>query len=179
MRLSEERDRFSLTSEWAVQTQDIQRLLNEHQPHILNFIGHGIGEMVLVLDNGRGEGKTVTARALARTFQEFPSIECVVLNACYSDTQAQAISQYVPHVVGMNRPVGDQAAQVFSRAFYGALGAGRAYDAAFRQGVNEIDLENLPETGTPVLRLRNGRVIASRDAQRAYNQAHHPSGSET
>ena len=178
LQLSEERDSFSLDAEWAVQTQDLQRLLNEYQPHILHFIGHGSGELGLVLSNERGEGKTVTARALARTFQEFPCIECVVLNACYSDTQAQAISQYVPHVVGMNRPVGDQAAKVFSRAFYSALGYGKTYDAAFRQGVNEIDLENIPETGTPVLRLKDGRIMQSRDAQRAYDQAQAPVGAD-
>ena len=41
LRLSNERDRFDITSEWAVRTEDLMQLLVSHNPHIVHFLGHG------------------------------------------------------------------------------------------------------------------------------------------
>ena len=49
----------------------------------------------------------------------------MVLNACYSETQARAIAEHIDAVVGMTTAVGDQAAINFAAAFYQALGFGR------------------------------------------------------
>ena len=51
-------------------------------------------------------------------------VECVVLNACYSEVQAEAIHQHINHVIGMNRAIGDKAAINFTVAFYDGLAAG-------------------------------------------------------
>ena len=52
----------------------------------------------------------VPTQTLASMFKLFAkkSVECVVLNACYSEVQANAISQYVDYVLGMNKAVGDR-----------------------------------------------------------------------
>ena len=101
----------------------------------------------------------VPTRALARLFQQVSSVECVLLNACYSDTQAQAISQFVSCVVGMNQPIGDPAAISFARGFYTSLGNGGSYEAAYEMGRTAIELEGIAEGATPVLRTRAGRVF--------------------
>ncbi|MEM8504761.1 MAG: AAA-like domain-containing protein [Cyanobacteria bacterium P01_D01_bin.1] len=158
LQLSKERDRFEITSEWAVRTEDLMQLLVSHQPHIVHFLGHGSGDRGLVLEDGRGRSQIVPTRALARLFQQVASVECVLLNACYSDTQAQAISQFVSCVVGMNQPIGDPAAVCFARGFYTSLGNGGSYEAAYEMGRTAIDLENIAEIATPVLRTRAGVV---------------------
>ncbi len=159
LQLAQERDRFSLVSQWAVRTEDLVQALVTHNPHIVHFLGHGTGAQGLVLENERGKAQLVPTRALARLFQQVASVECVLLNACYSDTQAQAISQFVSCVIGMNQPIGDPAAVCFARGFYTSLGSGGSYEAAYEMGRTAIDLENIAEVATPVLRTRSGKVI--------------------
>jgi hypothetical protein len=109
----------------------------------------------LVLEDEIGQPKLVGTEALAALFKLFAdTIECVVLNACYSDAQAQAIAAHVPYVVGMRRQIGDKAAIEFAVGFYDALGAGRDVEFAYRYGCNAIQLAGIPEDLTPVLRRR-------------------------
>ncbi len=159
LQLAQERDRFELVSEWAVRTEDLMQLLVMHNPHIVHFLGHGTGDRGLVLEDSRGRSQLVPTRALARLFQQVSSVECVLLNACYSDTQAQAICQFVSFVVGMNQPIGDPAAISFARGFYTSLGNGGGYKAAYEMGRTAIELEGIDEGATPVLRTRTGRVM--------------------
>jgi hypothetical protein len=165
LQLSKERDRFQLISEWAVRTEDLIQSLVTHQPHIVHFLGHGSGDRGLVLDDGKGRSQLVPTRALARLFQQVASVECVLLNACYSDTQAQAIAQFVSCVIGMNQPIGDPAAVCFARGFYTSLGNGGSYEAAYEMGRTAIDLENIAQVSTPVLRTRSGKVIDERQSR--------------
>ncbi|NEO85367.1 MAG: TIR domain-containing protein [Spirulina sp. SIO3F2] len=158
LQLAKHRDRFKIIAEWAVGADELRRALLEHEPHIVHFSGHGEGQDGLVLDDGQGKKKRVTSKALARLFKQFPGIECVLLNACYSDIQAQAIVSHVPYVIGMNQAIGDEAAIKFAMGFYDGLGYGRSYPAAFEFGLSAIDLEDLPETATPVLNQK-GAVV--------------------
>ncbi|MGB3296562.1 MAG: AAA-like domain-containing protein [Phormidesmis sp.] len=178
IQLAKDRDRFQIISEWAVRTEDLIQALMSHQPHIVHFVGHGSGHPGLVLDDGRGRAQTVPTRALARLFQQVTSVECVLLNACYSDTQAKAISQFVSCVIGMNQPIGDPAAISFSRGFYTALGHGSAYEAAYEMGRTAIDLEGIAEVETPVLRTRLGKVINERQPVKMSGGQRGSAGSE-
>ena len=65
-----------------------------------------------MLENVVGQAQLVKSSALAGLFELFADkVECVVLNACYSEVQAVAIAHYIPYVVGMNQAVGDRAAR--------------------------------------------------------------------
>jgi hypothetical protein len=97
----------------------------------------------------------VSTESLARLFKLFKhKIECVFLNACYSEVQAEAIYQHINCVVGMNQTIGDRAAIKFAVGFYDALGAGRSFEDAYEIGCTAIDLESIPESSTPVLKVR-------------------------
>ena len=61
-------------------------------------------------------------------------MKCVVLNACYSVAQANAISKHIDYVVGMKKAIGDEAAIKFAVGFYDALGAGRDFETAYKFG---------------------------------------------
>jgi len=69
----------------------------------------------------------------------------VVLNACYSSAQAEALLAYVDCVVGMRSAIDDHAARNFAIGFYGALGDGESVATALAQGGAAISLEGLHE----------------------------------
>ena len=152
---SRSRDQFEIISKWAVRPDDLRRALLDHEPQIVHFSGHGAGEKGLILENNAGQMKRVSGPSLARLFKLFKDkVECVLLNACYSEVQAAAIHQHVDCVIGMNQSIGDAAAIEFAVGFYDGLGAGRPYSDAFEFGVSAIDLEGISETATPQLKQR-------------------------
>ena len=155
LKLAKHRDQFEIVSELAVRVSDLRRALLYHQPTIIHFCGHGSGSTGLVLEDNSGQTQLVSTESLARLFQSFQdSIECVLLNACYSKVQAEAIHQYIDYVVGMSRVIGDAAAIEFAIGFYDALGGGRCYEDCFEIGRASLDLLGIPESETPVLKAR-------------------------
>lgn len=157
------RDKFEIITRWAVRSDDLRRALLDHEPQIVHFSGHGQGSEGLVLENNAGELQLVSTNSLARLFKLFQGkIECVLLNACYSEVQAEAIHQTVDCVVGMNREIGDRTAIEFAIGFYDALGADRSYEDAYEFGCSAIDLEGIPESATPVLKTRKSPPQAKR-----------------
>lgn len=149
------RDRFEIISEGAVRVDDLRRALLDYQPAIVHFSGHGVGTEGLVLENDSGQTKLVSSKSLAHLFKLFQTkIECVLLNACYSEIQARVIHEYIDYLIGMNRPIGDEAAIKFSIGFYDALGAGEPYDRCFEIGRASIDLEGIPEAEIPQIKAR-------------------------
>jgi hypothetical protein len=106
-----------------------------------------------MVEDGQGLAYSVPTDALAALFELCAGrIECVVLNACYSDVQAEAIAKTIPCVIGMTDSVSDDAALQFAIGFYDALGAGRSIEEAFNFGRNAIALQSIPEHLTPVLK---------------------------
>lgn len=163
LKRSVRREQFEIISQWAVRTEDLRRALLEYEPHIVHFSGHGAAEQGIILVDEQGNAKIAGTRAISRLFKLCPSVECVLLNACYSNRQAQAISQHVDYVIGMNQSIGDKAAISFSMGFYDALGFGREFEDAYEFGLSAIDLENISETSTPVLitKARNSQPPSS------------------
>ncbi|MDJ0676305.1 MAG: AAA-like domain-containing protein [Calothrix sp. MO_167.B42] len=154
------RDEFEIIPKLAVRTGDLRRALLDYKPQIVHFSGHGEGKQGLALENESGQMQLVSASALARLFKLFPQVECVVLNACYSQEQAEAINQHIDYVIGMNAAIGDRAAIKFAVGFYDALGAGRTIEDGFEFGCTSLDLESIPESATPVLKSRKNREEA-------------------
>ena len=175
LRRAKRRDKFVIESAEAVRYRDIRRAILDYEPQIIHFSGHGMGSQgrVLELDSARklspltedtaeleglvfedeiGQTKLVDAESLADLFELFSDqLECVVLNACYSEVQARAIAKKIDSVVGINQAIGDKAAIEFTVGFYDALGAGKSYELAYKFGCNAIELANIPEKLTPQL----------------------------
>lgn len=150
LRRSQKHDQFKLEQRWAVRTDDLRRALLDTEPQIVHFCGHGSGDEGLVIEDEAGKSKLVSTTALANLFELCTEhVECVLLNACYSEVQAKAIVQHIDYVIGMSDAVGDTAAIKFATGFYDALGAGRSIETAYKFGCNAIQLENIPEHLTP------------------------------
>ncbi len=156
--LSPHRNEFEIITESAVEVDDLTRFLSHHQPTIVHFSGHGTDTDGLAFEDKSGYQQLVSTQALAKLFDLFQQqIECVVLNACYSETQAIAIHQHIDCVVGMNKAIGDKAAIKFSIGFYTGLYSNRNYQDSFDMGCAAIDLQGIPEHATPEIKIRRSR----------------------
>ena len=152
------RDQFQLIQKLAVRTRDIQRSMLDETPQIVHFSGHGAGEEGLAFEDEVGQAKLVSGEALAALFElfsdpeAFPNpLECVVLNGCYSQVQAEAIARHIPYVIGMKKAIGDKAAIEFAVGFYDALGSGYPIEFAYKSGCVAIRMKGIAEHLTPVL----------------------------
>jgi hypothetical protein len=156
LRTADYRDDFELVQHWAVRATDLSEALLRHRPQVLHFSGHGSEAGALILEDEAGLSAEVTPSALARLFRTAGrNLKCVVLNACYSATQAEPISRHVDCVVGTSLAIGDKAAIRFAGGFYRALAYGESFQTSFELGCNEIELAALDEETTPRLLHRD------------------------
>ncbi|MGK7898533.1 MAG: CHAT domain-containing protein [Xenococcus sp. (in: cyanobacteria)] len=94
---SKNSDDFEIEIEPAVLPEDLQDLLYDNQPYIVHFCGHGTGENGLVFVNENGEEQLVSNQALTNIFRILgKDIECVLLNACHTETQVDLIVEHIP-----------------------------------------------------------------------------------
>jgi hypothetical protein len=136
------REDFEVVDELAVRVGDLQELMLKHQPQIVHFCGHGGGEKGLVFESDVGREHLVRTEALSNLFRLLSrNVECVLLNACYSEEQADAIVTHINYVIGMNQEIRDDAAIAFAKGFYRALGYDCAIEEAYEFGCNAIQLE--------------------------------------
>jgi hypothetical protein len=99
----------------------------------------------------------VSTAALEKTFGAAgSSVRLVILSACYSEAQAEALLAHVDCVVGMSGSITDQAARSFVIGFYGGLGEGESVAQAFKQGRAAISLETSCDSDRPQLKVRYG-----------------------
>ncbi len=139
LRTSEYRDSFELITKWSVRPDDLLQALNQHKPDIVQFSGHGDQKQEIILSDEAGHAQTVSKEALQSLFHTLrDNIKVVILNACYSRSQAEAIVSEVDCAIGMARDVEDDAAIVFVSSFFRALGFGRSVQDAFEQGKTAI-----------------------------------------
>ena len=157
IRLAEGRDLVQVVQAWAVRPDDLLQQLNQHKPHIVHFSGHGSDAGELILVNNLGQAQPVSAAALRSLFTTLKdNIRLVLLNACYSRVQGEAIAQAIDFVVGMGDEIGDEAARVFAASFYRALAFHRSVQAAFDQARTALLLEGIPEEDIPELLVKEG-----------------------
>jgi CHAT domain len=157
IRASDHRDGFEFITKWAVRTGDLLQYLNQHRAHVIHFSGHGSSTEELILLDANNRPKAVSKSALKHLFATLKdNIRVVVLNACHSKAQAQAITSVIDCAIGMKKGIGDQAAIIFAAAFYQALGFGRSVQKAFDSGKAALLLEGTPEEKIPKLLARKG-----------------------
>lgn len=173
LKQAKQRDKFELVAKGAVRPRDLQRAMLEHTPNIIHFSGHGHGETGIVLEDMQGNTHLVTTHALASLFKLFNQnneIQCVLLNACYSEVQAHTIAKHIPYVIGMNDAIDDKAAIEFAVAFYDAIGAGESIEFAYELGRIAIQLAGIDDHLTPVL-IKQGDHAVSQQHNNTSNTA--------
>jgi hypothetical protein len=152
LRGTKERDKIEFITKWALRADDLQQYLLQYQPHVVHFSGHGSDISELILEDVMGKPKPLGQAALLTLFRTLKdNIRVVVLNACFSEQQAAAITETVDCAIGMNKAIGDRAAITFAASLYRGFGFGRSVQTAFDLGRASLLAEGIAEDATPVL----------------------------
>jgi CHAT domain-containing protein len=156
----------------------MMRHLNELQPTIVHFSGHGvagadgsagaagcrqalarrnIAVSGIQLQDEHRQPQHVDGHALARMIRSAaPSARVIVLNACFGSDLAEALLSVVDCVVGMIGAVSDDAARSFAISFYRALGNRSSIGNAVEQASATLAAKHVPIDSHPVSRTREG-----------------------
>ncbi|MFC5602693.1 CHAT domain-containing protein [Sporosarcina koreensis] len=157
IRKAEHRDSVQFETRWAARPLDILQAINELNPDIIHFSGHGSPTDELVLQDADGSAKLISKEAIVQTMMTSSDrIRLVFFNTCFSFGQAEAVVQHVESAIGMNDSIGDEAARVFSAQFYSAIGFGLTLEKAFNQAKSALMLEGIKEENIPEIYLKEG-----------------------
>lgn len=178
------RDCFEFVTRWAAEPLDLLRELRKLKPTVVHFSGHGGRDLAfehqagraprhdvdgesgheddqlrygLFFQDGESCAQFVSGSALDETFGAAGvSVKLVVLSACYSEVQAQALLTHIDCVVGICGSIHDSAVRSFAIGFYGGLGERESVLAAYKQGCAAISLGGHHDSDRPQLRVRAG-----------------------
>ena len=143
LKMSPGRNTLDFQARWAVTLDDLMRELNELEPALIHFSGHGNAQGIALV-GPTGAVQLVTPAALAGLVASTgKSARAVVLNACYSDAQAAVLTEQLGCAIGMRGTIPDDAALEFSVAFYRAIGHARSVHEAFLQAVATLAAKGL------------------------------------
>lgn len=152
IRKAKHRDSVVFETRWAVQPMDVLQAINELNPTIVHFSGHGSSSDQIVFQDAEGNAKLVSKEAIVQIMMvSSSSIRLVFFNTCYSRNQAEAVTRHVESAIGMNTSIGDEAAKIFSSQFYSSIGFGLSVEKSFNQAKALLMMEGLEEEDTPEL----------------------------
>jgi hypothetical protein len=126
------RDSFEIVHSLAARPRDLLRGLQEVEPHILHFSGHGTAEQEIVLQSEDGISQPIAPQDLAELVDLFKTnLKVAVMSCCFGRKQAAALNQVLDFTIGMENPISDAGAVSFSANFYQVLAAGGSINQAF------------------------------------------------
>ncbi|MEB3218328.1 MAG: hypothetical protein VKN72_19135 [Nostocales cyanobacterium 94392] len=103
LRIAKEPGKYQLEQQESVRVADITQAIFDVDPQIIHFSGHGTNQGELCFENEVGQIQPVEPDALAAMFELFlEQVNCVLLNACYSEIQAHAIAEHIPCVAAVS-----------------------------------------------------------------------------
>ncbi len=153
--MSTKRDEFLFTTLFEVTGFDFTRTLLREKPTIVHFSGHGSAKGIFLV-NERQVSQLASTKALQNLFkilQKVLKIECLILNACFSKTQAEVVAESIPVVIGTLSKIGDKEAINFSIGFYQGIGEGLNFEDAYKLGRVQVSLNSNEEDAEEVMVL--------------------------
>jgi hypothetical protein len=147
---------FSIFERWAPRLEDLRHLLLDYElSQILHCFGLGEERLGgLTLENRTGHIELVSLDVLSELCTMVKNAtECIFLDRCYSETQAEVIAKYIPYVIGTKQNMSDRASIYFSIIFYDALATEKSYEDAYKIAVDALKM-SIPESLIPVLHSR-------------------------
>ena len=130
-------------------SDDLRRALLKKQFQIVHFSGHADSRSLVFADS-QHQPVEVPISAVADLVARYPTVKCVVLNACKSVKSLKV--PIASRTIGMEKDIPDRAAIEFSRGFYDAIGAGKDIDVAFEEGVSAMKLASFKTSYVNILK---------------------------
>ncbi len=127
----------------------LQRRIENDQPHIIHFVGHGVfegGVGALVLEKTDGSRQDMPVDLLVDNLRS-SSVRLVVLNACLTGAVSlnllrgiapALLAANIPAVVAMQSSLKDEAGVVFAEDFYANLAENKPIDLCVSRGRRAI-----------------------------------------
>ncbi|MEI3600272.1 MULTISPECIES: CHAT domain-containing protein [unclassified Oceanobacillus] len=156
IRKSDMRDSIDFVTKWAARPLDVLQAINEVNPTIVHFSGHGSEGNELVFQDNDGNTKLVSKEAIVQTIvSTSDDVRLVFFSSCFSSGQAKEIVKHIDAAVGMKVEIGDDTARIFAAYFYSAIGFGHSISRAFQQAKSSLMLEDISEEDIPELYLNS------------------------
>lgn len=157
LRASTYRDQVKFHAHQATQNADLIDLLNQHDPDIVHFSGHG-NRSSLLFEGPDGQPQPLRSDQLGLFLQVVRKpIQLVVFNACLSADQAEAATEHVSAAIGMDETIRDDSAKTFAGQFYRSLAEGNSLQNSFEQAQAQAKVVNDdPASGMSMLFAKPG-----------------------
>lgn len=140
-RLSSLRERIEIHELRATTPDSLRRKLLERPFHIVHIAGQGTSAGIVLADE-LGRPYAISQQALAQCFENHrQTLRCVLLNVSSLPLTYSELG--VPRLIVLSGAPNGQAALVFTRGFYDALGAGTDLNRAYREGLNAVRFASL------------------------------------
>ena len=138
------RDAFELIQHPALRPGDLQLLLMKYKPQIVHFCGHSSLAERIYMEGTSGKGKQIGTDGLVEVFRLYNEhVRLILLNACNTKGQAQALASVIDYTIGAGKGIGDRAAIKFAGAFYRALSFGMSVEKAFDSAKAELLIQKI------------------------------------
>jgi hypothetical protein len=131
-----------IEQEWAVQANDLDRILLIHRPTMLHVSCSGNAQVGLLFEDAEGKAKPVSHsafRALLRPITD--TLQCVVFSSCGTNALASSLAVDVECTIGVD-DITDKAAIAFTSGFYTAIGNSSDYKTAYKYGVAKLSIDH-------------------------------------
>ncbi|AVX22939.1 Uncharacterized protein ALO42_02427 [Pseudomonas syringae pv. atrofaciens] len=152
IRASKHRDALKVNSHWAVRAEDLLQALDENEPAVMHFSGHGTSAGHLVLESPNGEPHLVPLEGMLRAIAGSARyLKLAVFNCCHSLELAERCSVNVHAAIGMDGAIADEAAKDFAARFYASIGFGQDIREAFNRATTQLAMTYPGESHIPQL----------------------------
>jgi TPR repeat protein len=149
--------RLHLEPHGAARADDLLEFLEHMDARVVHFSGHGGHQGLGLVAPDGSSVQHVNAAALRRVFREYRgAVRLVILSACSSKAEAQAVADIVGCAIGTSSTISDEAAITFNSRFYRAIANGYSVERAFEHARTVLHVYNVPEPEYPELFVRNG-----------------------
>jgi tetratricopeptide (TPR) repeat protein len=132
--------RFDLEERLTTSATDISQEILEVKPYIINISGHENGiEGVTLQTNPTNNTSIKSEELIADLFKHHAeNIKCIILNGCYSESQAREIIKHIEFIIGISQDPQSEFAITFLDEFYYFLGTSRSIKDSYNAGCNKL-----------------------------------------
>lgn len=156
VRSADHRDSLHFEFAVAAQAADLLQRLNESKPDVVHFSGHSNRDG-LAMEDQDGLTRVLSTKELAMLLSvSSRRIRLAVFNSCESAEHAEEAVAHLDAAIGMDQPIGDDAAQTFAGQLYSSIAFGQPLSLAFAQAVLQMQMVLGAQSGEPQLFLADG-----------------------
>lgn len=137
---------FEVTSRGGVKEDEFWTLIIEHKPNLIHLSGHGTENNEFCFEDGEDYEELVEIDRIIKYLNGIQSINCLILNSCFSANSIKASDIEFEYLIGMGSEIPNQSASRFSSSFYSAFFQTKKIKDSFKIALPTINSEdaNIP-----------------------------------